>query len=330
MVRFRPSQTPHTPGEPGTTEAQIHRHSGLRTAQVIAPLVSLPNCIVNAFVPTDVGLTAWTRIPPINNAIPTLSRSRLPYPATPCISITKTDAETINAQFRLTGFDQFMRPVEDITLPVLSTAGDGHLTLRVWCSRVFSQITRIEYRYTGSAASHRINVGLHWNTHLAQSNKPATENYYFHDGGGFGTPFVMSPYQFGSAAKQQPSLLQQPEFLGGWLLNLSRALPAPFLFAPLQAFDERSGETMATLTAANGGGGIYIGRNFAGMRPEPNKFMLFLEDALLNVTAQDSTTLLAAANHATADQMYLLCTFYSGAGDALGRPPTVQRTYPAG
>lgn len=128
--------------------------------------------------------------------------SRLPFPCTPCITILTLGlaaAAGTEVRLRVSGVGQFGEAVVE-TLPAFKLATTvlsplyAVLYSRIWCSKVFSAITMVEYQLSGTAtpAGATIMVGqfFTWDLTLSESTldvTPTGMHYYFPFNQGIGT-----------------------------------------------------------------------------------------------------------------------------------------------
>lgn len=234
------------PGGVGNVEEGLHHASGLRTVLHTGNLGQSVACIARSAAMTNT--SGWTLLPlaelpatsfawgRVTNGVQTLSRTRLPFPCTPCVTYWQTNISPANTQtfnVRLTGFDQFGQPIQEMlsgsSFSMLSVAAtsaeEGNATpgdptdtfgrkTRAWFSKVFSVITKIEYQcVTTQAADDRIEVGIYFDFDFSTGLTAPYETYKNRTNQGIGTLFRMSPY-----GPSNPYV--EAEFAGLTLTNL--------------------------------------------------------------------------------------------------------------
>lgn len=200
-------------------EEGLHSASGLRSIIQTGTFKNAESCVATANI---ANASAWTVLPVVSTAssgfaVPQgtstiatgtqrLFRSRLPFPATPCITYRQTNAapsETQIFSIKLFGFDQFgtyqTETIENQTVTPAVAMGvptEGYTRrTRLWCSKVFHSITRIEYKASNvQGVSDYIDVGLAWNFDFANLICEPYTNYIAKENQGIGTPYRMTPY----------------------------------------------------------------------------------------------------------------------------------------
>lgn len=200
-------------------EEGLHSASGLRSIVQTGTFKNAESCVATANI---ANASTWTVLPVANTAsagnpapqgtstIATgaqrLYRSRLPFPATPCITYRQTNAapsETQVFSIKLYGFDQFgtyqTETIENQTVTptvAMGVPSEGYTRrTRLWCSKVFHAITRIEYKASNvQGVSDFIDVGLAWNFDFSNLICEPYTNYIAKENQGIGTPYRMTPY----------------------------------------------------------------------------------------------------------------------------------------
>lgn len=207
----------------GVREENIHQGSGLRIASVTALLNRSMTAAAGGFHPntgiltpsggqvTDANLGLWQNI----TALATTGwYGRLPVPMTPVIrTLTIPLTSTNRIQFRVTGFDQFgnhtveTTPALDLTDLAAAVITDGFWW--VCCSKVFSYVTKVEFRGEGLNTIGGLFFQCGWSPMVdpAGVEAAAAFDYYTLAAGnhtintlgtfrnwGIGTPLRVSPY----------------------------------------------------------------------------------------------------------------------------------------
>lgn len=227
------------PGGPGFIEEGVHSASGLRCHVQTGTFKNSEACVASANI---ANASSWTVLPVVSTAsagfaVPqgtstiatgaqSLFRSRLPFPCTPCITYRQTNAapsETQTFSIRVTGYDQFgtyvQETVENQTVTpsiALGVPTESYVRrTRLWLSKVFHAITRIEYKAANvQGVSDYIDVGVAWNFDFSSYIYEPYTNYIAKENQGVGTMLRMSPY-----GPNQPTIA--PEILGVELTNLT-------------------------------------------------------------------------------------------------------------
>lgn len=221
------------PGGPGIVEEGIHPASGLRSIIQTGTLANHDACVASAQVAnasswtvlplsTMVGLNPWG-VSSTSLGTQTLYRGRLPFPCTPCITYRQTNATPNNTQvfsIKVFGYDQFGQFIyETVENQTTAAATIGTPTLnyirrtRLWLSKVFAVITRIEYKLaTAQSTDDYIDVGVAWNPDFLNATWEPYTNYIGQLNQGIGSPLRLAPY-----GPAQP--FAGPELLGIELTN---------------------------------------------------------------------------------------------------------------
>ncbi len=245
MGTFRQEET--LPGGVGNVEEGLHHASGLRTVTHTGNFAHSESCIASsaALVTTE----GWTPLPlaqlpatsfawgTVTNGVQTLSRTRLPFPCTPCVTYRQTNAAPAENQtfnVRLTGFDQFGQPIQEMLsgtqffmMPVLPTltGSEGNPTpgtitdtfsrkTRAWFSKTFAVVTKVEYQSANPQGSDDfIEVGMYFDFDYSTGLTAPYETYHNRANQGIGSLFRISPY-----GPTNP--YQEAEFCGLTLTNL--------------------------------------------------------------------------------------------------------------
>lgn len=206
------------PGGSGMVEEGIHPGSGLRSVIQTGVLMNSEKCLgySNAALTNTTG---WTTL--VTEAASAF-RNRLPFPCTPCITYVQTNGAPANNQVlsvRIQGLDQFGTYVREEILnitpsnsPVVGTVQAPYVRkTRIWCTKVFAIVTKIEYQVSSvQAASDRLAVGVYWDWDIGGPPAPY-EDYFYQSSQGIGTPYRVAPYSYVSTQQGMP---QQAELLG--------------------------------------------------------------------------------------------------------------------
>lgn len=154
--------------DPGIQEDQVRKRSGLRSSILRVRTVTDINYLT-ALGSTPTGSftvltnqTDWTHIQETATSqfLPVLSNQVLPYPCTPVFKVRLVQVPVTypggQARFRVTGYDQFGNGTVEITPWIRfnnqtgTTANEANFY--VCCSKVFSEVTKIEFQANGLSA----------------------------------------------------------------------------------------------------------------------------------------------------------------------------------
>lgn len=222
----------------GFQEEGIHPASGLRSFVQTGTFASSDTCICTSKI---ANATNWTVLPfgtTFNSGdvlvqgtsnitgvtadfggVQKLYRTRLPFPCTPCITYRQTNAAPAETQvfsIRVFGYDQFGTAISEAVerQPVAASFTIGTPTggytrrTRLWLSKVFAAITRVEYKASNvQGTDDWIDVGVHWNFDFFNAICEPYTNFIGQQNQGVGTPLRMNLY-----GPDRPYIL--PELLG--------------------------------------------------------------------------------------------------------------------
>lgn len=229
----------------GFQEEGIHPASGLRSFVQTGTFESNDTCICTSKI---ANATNWTVLPfgttflsgdtlvqGTSNitgvtadfgGVQKLYRTRLPFPCTPCITYRQTNAAPAETQIfsiRVFGYDQFGTAITETVERqavaasfAIGTPSGGHTRrTRLWLSKVFAAITRVEYKASNvQGTDDWIDVGVHWNFDFFNSICEPYTNFIGQQNQGVGTPLRMNLY-----GPDRPYIM--PELLGIELTNLT-------------------------------------------------------------------------------------------------------------
>jgi len=214
------------PGGPGLFEEAVHPASGMRSFVQTGVFANSEACVATANIantsgnwavlivdntvgsgkPVPQGTSSVTGLSSTFSGTQTLYRSRLPFPCTPCITYRQTNGAPNNTQVfsvRIYGYDQFgvyqMEQLNNLTTATTVAMGTPTESYtrktRVWCSKVFSAVTRIEYNCNNTqGVSDWLDVGVAWNFDMLNTVCEPYTNYIARENQGIGTPLRVTPY----------------------------------------------------------------------------------------------------------------------------------------
>lgn len=148
---------------PGISEAQIGLDAGLRNMPF---RVTTYDNVDHLFSGKALGAAsgAFTDVTkgPISA---TLLTKQLPFPCTPCFGLVHVANTGQVLRFRVTGFDQFGQPIQEITPRItlanaVYTATNALPTAYIWLSMVFSYIEKIEVEWSNCNAADLLYGGI--------------------------------------------------------------------------------------------------------------------------------------------------------------------------
>lgn len=279
----------------GVSEYELHPTSGLRVFPYTVDLFNNDGYLVD---PAVIGSTIannanWTNLSLPPNVDGTLYAEHLPFPMTLSVKWINTAATFGQViALRVTGFNQFGDPVAeetpDITIAVPAGAPVGTVTTYFWLSKVFSIVTKIEYRASNVGAGNSIGIGFRWR--IQRSVAMPAQTYILRETGavgvavtlpadydqGIGLPVRCRSYATTGAAFQPSE--GKYDILGGYIENLTSN--QKYGLAPMQTGPFPAGPNGGTLIGMSGRANALEG--------DPNKFFPFYIAGLLDARRIDT------------------------------------------
>lgn len=156
----------------GLAEHQVGAGSGLRSKFLTAKLFSDEAALIHEANPTDGTIASYETLTQPGGTLMTAGRSKLPFPMTPCITYIQTTLPAPGGQlvqFRVEGYDQFGDFMYEELPPVRIApgnpnfgAGDPFHRTRIWTSKVFSAVTKLQIKGSGINTGDRVSLGMFW------------------------------------------------------------------------------------------------------------------------------------------------------------------------